>query len=140
LRRERPGIAGNDAAKGRGAWSKVEKKRYPETGFAGFYDTIPGSVENAEDLARAGGSGSAGWGRYEFAEDGLLYRMKDRKVCWRVLPGTATPVFGRKEYELSAKHKYQVVVPPNQEWVALALWSQDGKSIELWVGRLRYRD
>jgi hypothetical protein len=102
-------------------------------------DTLLGSVENGDDLKRAGGSSAAGWGRYRFAEDGLLYNFTDKRVGWRIFPGSTAPVYGKKSYESNADLNYPVVVSPDQEWVAFALRSQDGKSIELWVGRLRYR-
>lgn len=103
-------------------------------------DTVPGSVENQEDLAKAGGSSAAGFGRFVFGEGGRLYRAEDGKVSWQVLSDSLEPVFGRKSYRLDDTRDYSAVVSPNQEWVAFALRSKDGKSIELWIGRIRYRN
>jgi hypothetical protein len=100
-------------------------------------DSSGGSVESREDLVRAGGSCAAGGGRFEFTGAGTLYPLGDTKVSWEILPGPA--LHDSRKYGFELRRDYPVVVSPDQDWIAYALASKDGKSKELWVARLKYR-
>jgi hypothetical protein len=98
-------------------------------------DSAGGSVRSREDLARAGGSCAAGDGRLEFIGGGRVRIMDSAKVAWKVLDGEA--IYSPRGH--GSLREYPVVVSPNQNWIAYASESKDGKSIELWVARLKYK-
>lgn len=100
-------------------------------------DSAGGSVQSEEDLVRAGGSCAAGSGYLEFLPGGVVRVIDSSKVAWKVLDGYL--IFGTRLYGFSLAKDYPVVVSPNQNWVAYALEAKDGKSIELWVARLKYK-
>lgn len=95
-----------------------------------------GSVENREDLKRAGGSCAAGNGLFVFGEAGLLYPMEKDTISWRLFPGDLR--YGSRDYPIGLVRPYPLVVSPDQEWVAYAMEAKDGKGVDLWVGRLKY--
>lgn len=101
-----------------------------------------GSIRNFSDLAKAGGSCAAGWGQYEFRDGGALFNRldgngTDYKVRWELFPGSL--LSGTRKYGFELARDYPVVVSPYQDWIAYAMDSKDGKSKELWVARLKYR-
>jgi hypothetical protein len=95
------------------------------------------SVENHDDLVKAGGSCAAGNGTLEFREGGNLYHLGDTNQTWSIFPGNLR--YGSRSYPFDLKRDYPVVVSPDQQWVAYALDSKDGKNLELWVARLKYK-
>jgi hypothetical protein len=100
-------------------------------------DSAGGSVQSREDLAKAGGSCAAGDGGLEFFGGGMVRFMDSTKVAWKVLEGDVR--YDTRPYEFQLTREYPVAVSPGQDWIAYALDSKDGKSIELWVARLKYK-
>lgn len=101
-------------------------------------DPTSGSVENYDDLVKAGGSCAANNGALEFRDGGELYFMGDTNQSWMIFPDELR--YGSRDYPFELKRSYPVVVSPNQQWVAYATNAKGGKSIELWVGRLKYKN
>jgi hypothetical protein len=100
-------------------------------------DSAGGSVQSREDLSKAGGSAAAGDGGLEFFGGGMVRYLDSSKVAWKVLDGDLR--YGTRPYGFQLTREYPVVVSPGQDWVAYALDSKDGKGIELWVARLKYK-
>lgn len=100
-------------------------------------DSAMGSVENKEDLLKAGGSCAANDGALEFFSGGYIKARNDSTMAWPVFD--RPPSYGSRNYEFTLTREYPVTVSPDQKWIAYALESSDGKSIELWVARLKYK-
>jgi hypothetical protein len=96
-----------------------------------------GSVENREDLVRAGGSCAAGHGALEFGGGGQLFQTSQPDLEWVIFPNPPVYAYHGSTYE--DVRQYPVVVSPDQDWVAYALTSKDGNGRDLWVGRLKYK-
>lgn len=95
-----------------------------------------GSVNNRDDLAKAGGSCAAGFGNLEFRSYALLFWMSDTGSAWKLFPECV--VYGTRKYSFNLERDYPVVVSPDQNWIAYALRSKNDGKIELWVARLEY--
>jgi hypothetical protein len=100
-------------------------------------DSAMGSVEDKEDLIKAGGSCAANNGTLEFISGGYIKARKDSTMAWPVFD--RPPSYGSRNSGFTSSREYPVTVSPDQKWVAYALDSTDGKSIELWVARLKYK-
>lgn len=95
-----------------------------------------GSVDNRDDLVKAGGSCAAGFGKLEFRSDALLFWMSDTGSAWQIF--SEEVVYGTRQYSFDLKRDYPVVVSPDQNWIAYALRTKNDDKIELWVARLEY--
>jgi hypothetical protein len=100
-------------------------------------DTAVGSVESREDLLKAGGSCAAGNGQLEFVDEGKVRNMGDTKMSWNLFDKPLES--GTRQYSFELQRQYPVVVSPDQNWIAYARSGKDGKGVELWVARLKYK-
>jgi hypothetical protein len=96
-----------------------------------------GSVENRADLRKAGGSCAAGDGRLEFFGPGLVKDRGDSALAWDIFAGPLA--YGTRKYAFDLGREYPVAVSPDQEWIAYARSGKEGKAIDLWIARLRYK-
>ncbi|GEM_PF-6816080 len=100
-------------------------------------DTAVGAVENLADRLRAGGSCAAGDGTLEFVDGGYVKNRSDSTMAWPMFDRPLT--YASRSYNFALKRAYPVVVSPDQNWIAYAYDAKDGKAVELWVARLRYK-
>lgn len=100
-------------------------------------DKVMGSVGNRADLRKAGGSCAAGDGRLQFFGPGLVKGMADSALAWDIFDGPLA--YGTRKYAFDLGREYPVVVSPDQNWIAYARSGKEGKTIDLWVARLRYK-
>ncbi|HEX3020487.1 MAG TPA: hypothetical protein VHP36_09295 [Chitinispirillaceae bacterium] len=95
-----------------------------------------GSLNNQDDLTKAGGSCAAGFGKLEFNSYGKLFWMSDTGSAWQIFPEEV--IYGTRKYSFDLKRDYPVVVSPDQNWIAYALRTKNDSKIQLWVAQLEY--
>lgn len=58
-------------------------------------------------------------------------------MAWTIFDGSIQ--YSTRSVPFILKRDYPVVMSPNQKWIAYALEARNGKSIELWVAQLQYK-